>query len=210
MRGLTVEQLSSQGIQSLRYREARRARFQRLAHDVDHGDGGHLVVRCGEVFVGGVTVVPCSEIDAEADVAELWSGSMPRPAIRLSRLWTDGSRAVMTLLMRAVLEHLAHAPKDSLLFGINSLSLDFARRWRHAWASVPDSDGLRARVPLEACSWPAQAQPSSDGERVVLGYLRMGAWSLAPPAGDVQNQSVKVLIGMNVETLRRRLPVRPQ
>jgi hypothetical protein len=200
MNAVTIDELTPSGAMRVPgFHERAQSRFEHQTLTAISHDHRYLAVRHGGSLLGGVTLIPFSSISDDPVVAQHWTGDVQRPGLRMARLWTDGSPKVLATLFRATFEHLkAHMP-DAYVFGILSVSLGFARRKRSSLVS--ECAPLQAKVPLDVCDWP-QGQPTSDGERLLLGYFRLGAEIIGPPSGDAATASVRLLLGINLNDVR--------
>jgi len=198
---LIVDELSSSSAMHVAgFHERVQSRFEHQTLAAIACDHRHLVVRQDDALLGGVTLIPFASISADPVVRQHWAGDLARPGLKMARLWTNGSQRVLASLLRGTLQHLRVHVSDAYVFGVLSISLDFARR--KCAAILPSEVALRARVPLDTCDWPARAQPTSDGERLLLGYFRLGAEVIGAASGEPATSSVKLLLGVDLRKVR--------
>jgi hypothetical protein len=201
LNALTIDELTPSGAMRVAgFHESAQSRFEHQTLTAIARDHRYLAVRRGDSLLGGITIIPFASISDDSAVTQHWTGDLRRPGLRLARLWTNGSQKVLATLFRATFEHLkAHIP-DAYLFGVLSVSLGFARKKKDTLTA--EGAVLGPRIPLDACSWPADEQPTSDGERLLCGYFRLGAKVLGPPSGDPSTTSVKLLLGIDLCDVR--------
>src|SRR5690242_14466570 len=121
----TLEPASSLRLQYLR---ARDRHFPRLQLSEDTADK-ELVVLRGGTPVGGVALHRQRDAALDRDLQAHWELHVSWSGIRISQLWTDGRSSTLRRLLRGVAACLA-GENQTLLYGIQSLSLRMARQWQ--------------------------------------------------------------------------------
>lgn len=153
----------------------------------------HLAIYQQEKLVGGVTLLPVDSLADDKDIAAHWDVKTDMKAVRMLRLWADPVKgdSVLPHIFQAVL---SYTDQDSFLFGLLSLPLSYARK--KSQYLDQNRGWLSPKCDLASCNWDPEMEPSSEGNKLLITYLKAGADILGPVSGDPSTYSVRVVMGM--------------
>ncbi len=161
--------------------------------------GTDIAVFSQEEIVGGVTLRTAVNLSDDSDLSRYWSANEIRFGTQLCRLWAERKRQVpvLPIIFDGIL---SVVPSNTFLFGVLALPLDFAHKQMALMGSHEDL--LVPKLPIHLCHWGDERASSSEGKNLLLTYLRMGAKFLGPPAGNAEDRTVKVILGMHSQNVR--------
>lgn len=144
-------------------------------------------------IVGGITLDFFQNIAQDENLTKYWHVYLAQPGVRMRRLWCKASdrRRGIYHLFEAVLQL---SPPESFLYGVLALPLNFALSRKDFFSK--NLNQLDPLLPLDECSWERRDEASSDGLKLYYRYLQLGVMILGPASGSVEDQTVRLAMGM--------------
>jgi hypothetical protein len=189
--------LQSKSAEGQRYEELLEKKFPKLKGRGTRFDC-HAILRRGEIYIGGASLINYSDINQDPDVTDHWTVIETFSGTRILRMWADRPVVVPRLLAGI---HSTLEEKGDFIYGIISIPLGWVRANQEMFAG--HLKYIQPHIDLTSCTWPEEEASTSDGHRLISTYKKIQADFIGPLAGCPSETTVRAVMGIRKANLEQ-------